>query len=261
MPGGLRLTIHYKKIVIVILVLLFLSLALFYLYVQIQTYPAETSLLEQIEGNDGLTIQDKGNYLILSPQSIDGEKKSIIYYPGGLVAPEAYLYKMGHTAICLEKTVYIIRAPFNAAIFRVNAARSIIHHYELGPVWVGGHSLGGISAARFAAGHREMVSGVFLFGSYSDRDLGDFEGRIVSVMGLQDQIINWDNYEQAKKNLPPDAILLEIQGLNHSDFGSYGLQRGDGMSLLNEKQIIEIICSIFHDTYSADDSTDGREEW
>ena len=64
-------------------------------------------------------------------------------------------------------------------------------------------------------------------------------------MGLQDQIINWDNYEKEKLNSLPNAIYLEIDGLNHSDFGSHGLQKGDGTSSLDNEKIIEMICSAF----------------
>ncbi len=71
---------------------------------------------------------------------------------------------------------------------------------------------------------------------------------VVSVMGLQDKIINRDNYERAKDNLPPNAVLLEIGGLNHSDFGNYGLQKGDGKSALDDEEIIGIISRVFCET-------------
>jgi len=44
-------------------------------------------------------------------------------------------------------------------------------------------------------------------------------------MGKEDKIINRSNYEQAKDNLPPGVEIIEIEGLNHSGFGNYGLQR------------------------------------
>lgn len=39
--------------------------------------------------------------------------------------------------------------PFNAAIFDINAAGRIIESYNHDRAWVGGHSLGGITACRF----------------------------------------------------------------------------------------------------------------
>ncbi len=112
--------------------------------------------------------------------------------------------------------------------------------------WVGGHSLGGISAGRFIAKGGEKVYGLFLFGSHCDQDISGFEGKTLSLMGLQDRIINWDNYEQAKTNIPQAAIIMEMEGLNHSDFGNYSLQKDDGKSSLNNEKVIEIICSVFN---------------
>lgn len=234
-----------KKIALILLALPLLALSIFWLYVQLQTYQPEDQLLASIQREEGLTIIEKRAYIILAPKTIDPTQKPMICYPGGLVDPASYLYKMGHTALCLKTRIFIIKAPFNAAIFNINAAKRIIDTYELGKVWVGGHSLGGISASRFVAKSQESISGLFLYGSYSDQDVRDFNGQVISVMGLQDQIINWENYEQAKTNLPLHAILLEIEGLNHSDFGNYGLQKNDGLSSFNDQQIIELICNLF----------------
>lgn len=240
-----RWSINYKKIALALLIISILALFLFWLYVEINTYPALREPLETIKTHEGLTITEEGRYFILSPTSYDPSRRPVLYYPGGLVAPESYLHKMGHTAIALEKTVYIIKAPFNVAIFSIHAAKRIIDTYSLGQVWVGGHSLGGISASRFTKKSPEMVYGLFLLGSYSDQDLGDFEGRVHSVMGLEDKIIDWENYKQAEANLPPRALLQEIEGLNHSDFGDYGLQKGDGLSSVKSEEVVEIISNIF----------------
>ena len=186
---------------------------------------------------------------MITPADINSTHPAIIFYPGGLVAPEAYLYKMGHVAECLQATVYVIKAPFNAAIFDINAAARVIDNFNLETTWVGGHSLGGISAARFTAGNMDKVEGLFLFGSYSDQDLSSFKGEVVSIMGDQDLIINRKNYEEAKKNLPLQAKIIEAEGLNHSDFGNYGLQSGDGASGLSEEEIIEIICRSFEEHF------------
>ncbi len=117
---------NYKKLGAGLVVLVILVPALFWLYVQVQTYPAEVELLEVITADGDLTIIEERNHFFLAPHAIDHDKIPIIYYPGGLVTPEAYLYKMGKVAVCLETTVYLIKAPFNAAIFDVNAADRII---------------------------------------------------------------------------------------------------------------------------------------
>ena len=64
-------------------------------------------------------------------------------------------------------------------------------------------------------------------------------------MGLQDLIINRENYKKAKTNLSVKAVVIDVEGFNHSDFGNYGLQKDDGESNLSNEQVIEIISSVF----------------
>ncbi len=234
-----------KKALFIILILVILAMVGFWGYVQIRTYPAEAEYLALIMSDDRITISEEWDHFVITPALLDPDAFPVIFYPGGLVAPEAYLYKMGMTAARQETTVYIIKAPFNAAIFNINAAEKIIERYYLDQVWIGGHSLGGIAACRYAAMNQENIYGLFLFGSYCDQTIIDFEGPIVSVMGLQDLIINRDNYDAAKSQLPPTATVFEIEGLNHSAFGNYGLQEGDGESNLSAEQVIMIISAVF----------------
>jgi hypothetical protein len=234
-----------KKVLFILIILVALSLVGFWGYVQIQTYPAEAEYLALIMSDDSVTISEERDHFVITPASLNPDAFPVIFYPGGLVAPEAYLYKMGMAAARQETTVYIIKAPFNAAIFNIDAAGIIIERYKLDQVWVGGHSLGGIAACRYVAMNPEHIYGLFLFGSYCDQALVDFEGPVVSVMGLQDLIINRENYEAAKSQMPPRATVFEIEGLNHSAFGNYGLQEGDGESNLSNEQVIMIISAVF----------------
>lgn len=234
-----------KKVLLGLVILIFLIPAGFWIYVQLRTYPAQLDYLQEIKADPELSISEGNKYFVINPIQTDPEKIPLIYYPGGLVEPESYLYKMGKTALQLQKTVYVIKAPFNAAIFDIEAAGRIIESYDLNQVWVGGHSLGGISACRFTERNPERVYGLFLLGSYCDRDLSAFEGQVISLMGTDDKIINRDNYEEAKDNLPAGTEIKEIEGLNHSDFGNYGLQSGDGRSSLDNDQVVALIGSIF----------------
>ena len=139
------------------------------------------------------------------------------------------------------RVIYLVRAPFNAAIFDVGAARRIIDRYGLERPVVGGHSLGGISACRFASANPASVSGLLLLGSYCDRDLTTSRVLVHSVMGDEDRIINRDNYLNARGKLPADASVLDVPGLNHSAFGDYGLQTNDGPSRLTMDRVVELI--------------------
>lgn len=244
-----------RKTLLILLLLIaipLVGLTGFYLYVQLNTYPAAEEQLAIIYEHPELQISENKNLIIIEPGLTNDKQPTIVFYPGGLVAPDAYLYKMGQVAAALKADLYIIKPPFNAAIFRVNAAAKIIADHRLREVWVGAHSLGGIAAARFTADNLAIVTGLFLFGSYSDQDLTGFQGEVVSLMGLNDQIINRDNYEAAKANLPPQAVIIEQTELNHSDFGNYGRQQGDSPGILSDAEVMAIILSAFSELQAAD---------
>lgn len=228
-----------------LILVIVLAFAAFVIYVQIATYPPDQQQLAAVMSDDSLSITESRQYYKITPVIQDAAHPHIIFYPGGLVDPGAYLYKMGAAASELKTTVYIIKAPFNAAIFNVGAAGKIIDSYGLEQAWVGGHSLGGISACRFAARNPGSAYGVFMFASYCDQDLVGFTGPVVVVMGLNDLIINRENYEAAKANLPLETRIYEVDELNHSDFGNYGLQEGDAPGILSDLEVIEIITSAF----------------
>ena len=241
-----------KLIAGVLISVLVLAFAAFVIYVQVATYPPEQEQLAAVMADDSLSITEERQYYKIIPATQDTTQPHIIYYPGGLVDPGAYLYKMGAAARELKTTVYIIKAPFNAAIFNVGAAGKIIDSYGLEQAWVGGHSLGGISACRFAARNPESVYGVFMFGSYCDQNLAGFAGPVVVVIGLNDLIINRENYEAAKANLPRETRIFEVNELNHSDFGNYGLQEGDAPGVLSDSEVIEIITAAFTESLIID---------
>ncbi len=249
--------IPFKKTGIRFFIALIVVFILFWLYVNYSTYPAEEKYLAKIKANEKLSIEEnrESNLFVITPQKKNPEYPSLVFYPGGLVEPSAYLYKMSHLAINLKTNVFIIQPPFNASIFAINSADKVFEHYEsvnqekLTEIWVGGHSLGGIAACRYAKNNPNKIHGVFLFGSYCDQNIKDHEFKIISIMGLEDNIIDWENYTNARQNLPPHAKIQEVEGLNHSDFGNYGIQDGDGKSQLNNQEIITLITKTFQSTF------------
>lgn len=225
-----------------IFIFLIFCITLFYLYTILFAYKADKVYLDLITTNSNIEIQNKYGYYVLNPINTSKTSNDLIFYPGGLVNSDSYLYKLGEISQELNIRIFVIKAPFKAAIFDINSAKRIIEEYNLDKVIVGGHSLGGISACRFVLNNGNKVEGLFLFGSYCDEDITKFQGKIISVIGQNDNIINKDNYNKAKSNLPTSNTQInEVEGLNHSDFGNYGLQKKDKESLLTEAEKIETI--------------------
>ena len=149
----------------------------------------------------------------------------IIFYPGGKVEYTAYAPLMRDFA---EKGFFcaLVKMPFNLAVLDANAAKDVREAHPEIKYWIiGGHSLGGVMAAKYAA--ISDFDGLFLFAAYSATDMSDKDITVISVYGDKDGVLNMEDYAANKKNLPPDTIECVIEGGNHSQFGSYGLQEGD----------------------------------
>jgi len=159
----------------------------------------------------------------------------IIFYPGGKVEYTAYAPLMQGFA----KEGYfcaLVKMPFGLAVFDTNAAKDVKEaHPEISHWVIGGHSLGGAMAAKYSA--ISDFDGLFLLAAYTTTDMSDKDIPVVSVYGDADGVLNMDDYAANKSNLPADTVECVIKGGNHSQFGSYGLQEGDGEANISaEKQ-------------------------
>ena len=152
----------------------------------------------------------------------------LIFYPGGKVEYEAYAPLMEQ---CAERGVLcvLLHVRGNLAMLSPNAADGVRELYpEVERWYLGGHSLGGVAAASYAAQHADAFKGLVLLASYSTADLRDSGLRVLSIVGSEDGVLNREKYEEARENLPADAAEVVIEGGVHAGFGSYGVQEGDG---------------------------------
>ena len=163
----------------------------------------------------------------------------VVFYPGALVDPRAYLAllrplaEQGHLVV-------VVKPPMNLALLAPATApldtRPAITRWI-----VGGHSLGGVAAAR-AAGDRR-VDGIFFWASYPASDLSDATVRAISIFGERDGLTTPADVEASRVRLPPDTVLTEVPGAVHAFFGDYGTQPGDGVPTTDrataQRQIVD----------------------
>ena len=126
--------------------------------------------------------------------------------------------------------VVIPRMPLNLAFFDAEVANQIMSSYpEVGCWVVGGHSLGGAMAARFAYRHPESVDGLALWAAYPAEtdDLSSSDLAVVSVYASEDGVAEVDSVLASEPLLPDDTRWVLIEGGNHAGFGWYGPQSGD----------------------------------
>jgi hypothetical protein len=182
---------------------------------------AESSSTVTIERLDGLTVVRTG--------PVTAETRGLIYYPGARVNPESYVPTAAEAVTGRDVAVVIVDMPLNLAVFgpdRADGARAALPVVE--SWYVGGHSLGGAMACRYAATHAAELDGLVLHASYCDRDVSESGLRVLSVLGTADGVIDTEREHESRANLPSDAHVVEIDGVNHAGFGAYGPQRGDG---------------------------------
>ncbi|MBC5995521.1 alpha/beta hydrolase [Romboutsia ilealis] len=178
-------------------------------------------------------------FISFTPKNIEATK-GFIFYPGAKVEPESYAPLCRRIAEQGYEVV-IVNMPMNLAIFSYNRGEKVIDEYSNIKKWVvGGHSLGGTMAAKFAS-ENSAVDGVVLLSSYPIGDeLKSMGKEVLSIWGSKDGIVNFEKLIKSKEKLPEDTTYVEIEGANHSQFGDYGEQRGDDTPIINREEQMDI---------------------
>lgn len=182
-------------------------------------------------------ISSPGGCLIEPAEPAD-DTLGFVLYPGGKIAPEAYLPVAAAMAE-MGIAVYIVKTPYNLAFFapgsgnRARAKRPEIQHWL-----IGGHSLGGIVAASVAASNPEDWAGLILFASYTTKraDLSETDLPVLSVYGAVDHLVPPSATHANARYLPINTMYVNIPGANHAGFGFYGPQKGDGKAYISAEE-------------------------
>jgi len=164
-----------------------------------------------------------------------------IFYPGGLVDPQAYAPSMREIAEAGYLAV-IVKMPGDLAIFAPERATDIIANNPDIENWViGGHSLGATSACIYVYENPGTMKGLAVWASTADpaRPITDFTGKVLLIYGTNDG--------QAKllgdsaNLLPADTRHVVIQGGNHTYCGWYDtspnpVQPGDNPATITHEE-------------------------
>lgn len=167
----------------------------------------------------------------------------LIYYPGGLVEEQAYSY-LGEALANEGVDVWIIPMPLNLAVLGSSRAEGVLGSVDGAPVVIGGHSLGGAMASRFAHEQPEHFDGVFFHGAYPDEGgrLDDTDLPVLLVTAEHDEVMDKESYQEGLGYVPEGAVEQVLISGNHASFGDYGPQRGDGeTALTHEEAVVDIV--------------------
>jgi Alpha/beta hydrolase family len=192
---------------------------------------------------------DAGQYIDIEP--VGTATTLFIFYPGGLVRPQAYEW-LGVALAPLGVRTVIPVFTADLAVTAPNRATQLLEKlgtYER--VVIGGHSLGGAMAARYALNNAGTLDGLVLMGAFSAEgdNLSVFELPTLVLAAEHDGLATLDEVKAGLVRLPRDATLEIIEGSVHSFFGRYGPQRGDGLPTVSRTQaeadIIQTLSTFF----------------
>ena len=167
-------------------------------------------------------------WITLSPS--DRASTGFILYPGARVDPAAYAPSARAIADQGYLTV-IVPMPFGIAALGADQATDVMEAFPEVERWVvGGHSIGGAMAMQYTDDNVDRVAGVALWGAYPspDDDLSTEPVLGVSVYASEDGLSTVEEIEDTAQYLPQGTDFVLIEGGNHTNFGLYETQDGDG---------------------------------
>jgi pimeloyl-ACP methyl ester carboxylesterase len=224
-----------KLFLLLLMIIIALALGGFVFWAETPLGPMPEAL-DALESDGAVRVQTEP-WLEFWPQGGD-PSGGVILYPGGRVDPRSYapaaraLAEEGYLAV-------ITPVPLNMAFFDMNAAADVITAYPQIETWVvGGHSLGGVAAASFAAANAGLADGLLLWASYPSGDAlaARTDLDVTSIYATNDGLTTLEDIEASRANLPAGTHWVEIAGGNHGQFGWYGDQPGDGQATISRQE-------------------------
>ena len=209
-----------------------LAAAGFYAYFGVLGFHAPADVASSVRENPNVTVERAYGGYVLGPTTAlpdetraAGDGVGVVFYPGGRVAPDAYLPSAARVVEETGATVVVPKMTANLAVLSQGKASAVIDGENGVETWiVGGHSLGGAMACRYANATPERVDGLVLVGAYCDRAVTDVPA--LSAVGTRDAVLDRERFRATRGNLPADATVVRIDGMNHSQAGWYYGQAG-----------------------------------
>ncbi len=190
------------------------------------------------QSGNGVRLADRLGWYELIPvrQDASGDEikptAALVFVPGARIDSRAYANVLRPVAEA-GYLVAVLKEPFGFSLLDADHGKKVLDvHPEITDWAVGGHSLGGSTAASLAD-KDERVKGLVLLASYPGEPLVRDDLKAVSISGTADGFTTPADIEVSKGNLPPETSYVVITGAVHSSFGDYGEQPGDGMATVD----------------------------
>jgi pimeloyl-ACP methyl ester carboxylesterase len=184
------------------------------------------------------------SWLVFRPRDLE-PLTGLVLYPGGRVDPRSYAPAARDIA-AEGHLVVIVPMPLNLAFFAPGRATAVIDAFPDVKHWaIGGHSLGGAMAARFAYQQPSAIEGLVLWAAYpaEGNTPAEHQRAVVSIYGTLDGLATPVEIDASRPLLPSDTGWVAIEGGNHAQFGWYGTQAGDNAATISREAQQQMVVS------------------
>lgn len=186
-------------------------------------YPGDKNAIAAMRSDETVAISrtDYGWYF-------DGpsEDDVLIFYAGANIEETAYAPLL-HNLAEHGMDACLLKLPFRVALFATDKADEVIRQYHYKNCYVGGHSLGGLTAGLFAHKTSLDIKGVILLASYLYKPVRETM-HVISIYGTEDKVLNIKKVKEMRNHISGVYDEFVIEGGNHTQFGNYRKQILDG---------------------------------
>jgi len=228
-----------KKIKILRLIWITFGLCFFlWIVFSYQTKGVDESILQS---NSVIQVENTSDIISFTPKK--GFQKVFIFFPGAMVAADAYAPLCRKIAENGYKSI-IIKMPWRLPSYGYNKPKEMKFFEDNTKEYIlAGHSKGGMMAAKFVYENPKLINKLILLGTTHPRDfdLSKSAIPIMKIYGSNDGVADAYSINQNKPKLPPNTKYFLIKGGNHSQFGYYGSQLGDNEASISREEQQKII--------------------
>ena len=199
-------------------------------------YRARGEAHDALNSSQTVRVENLDGYWRFTPRQ--ASNVGLLFFPGALVDPVAYapilraVAERGYTALLIQVPRRGAMGGAESEELLTRYARAIRETEASGGPgrWVaGGHSRGGVISCTVARSRPPWLGGLVLVGTSHPRDfsIANLAIPVTQIFGTRDTVADVEKVIAARRNLPASLTIVEIDGGNHSQFGSYGFQPGD----------------------------------
>lgn len=194
-----------------------------------------------LTSNSSIQVDNTADFIAFIPKK--GFQKVFIFYPGAMVAWDAYAPLCRKIAENGYKSI-IIKMPWRLPSYGYNKPKELdLFRDKTKQYILAGHSKGGMMAAQFVYENPTLIDKLILLGTTHPRDfdLSKSSIPIMKIYGSNDGVADKKSVESNMPKLPLTTKYVLIKGGNHSQFGYYGSQLGDNEASINREVQQKII--------------------